>query len=97
TGKRARRFREYINYEQDELIVDRKFSKGLVADLTGLKDPDLTNFVLTYRPSYETVKYWNEYDARTYIKRAFVQFEERGRPPASTLPKLVIPELSKQK
>src|SRR5690606_2413150 len=68
-GKRAKRFQEYVNYEQDELIVDRKFSKALIADLTGLKNQELTNFLLTYRPSYETVRYWNEYDARSYIKK----------------------------
>lgn len=97
TGKRAKRFNEYINYEQDELLIDRKFSKTLVASLTGLKEPDLTNFVLAYRPSYETVRYWNEYDARTYIKKAFAQFEKEGLPPTSTLPKIEIPELSKEK
>jgi len=97
TGKRAKRFREYVDYEQDELLIDRKFSKTFVATLTGLKDPDLTNFVLIYRPSYETVRYWNEYDARAYIKKAFAQFEANGRPAATTLPKLEIPELSKEK
>src|SRR5690606_11595919 len=79
TGKRVRRFREYVSYEQDELLVDRKFNKTLVSNLTGLKDDDLLNFVLTYRPSYELAKDWNEYDATKYIKKAFVQFEENGR------------------
>jgi len=97
TGKRVRRFREFANYEKDELLVDRKFSKTLVASLTGLKDEDLTNFVLIYRPSYELAKNWNEYDATAYIKKAFLQFEENGRPKASSLPKLNIPELSKER
>lgn len=97
TGKRVRRFHEYMNYEQDELIVDRKFNKTLVASLTDLKDADLTNFVSIYRPSFETVRYWNDYDAQAYIKKAMAQFEKNGRPAAPTLPKVYIPELSKQR
>ncbi|HUH20002.1 hypothetical protein [Albibacterium sp.] len=96
TGKRVRRFQEYVNYEQGELSVDRKFNKSLVASLTDLKDEDLTNFMLIYRPSSSLVKNWNEYDATSYIKRAFEKFNADGRPKAPTLPKLVIPELSRE-
>lgn len=96
TGKRAKRFREYINYEQEELLVDRKFNKTLIASLTDLKDEDLTNFMLIYRPSSDLVRNWNEYDATSYIKKAFTKFDGEGRPKAPTLPKLVIPELSRE-
>src|SRR5690606_3719130 len=96
TGKRAKRFQSYLNYEQDELLIDRKFNKAFVASLTGLEEPELTNFRLAYRPSYETVRYWNEYDARTYVKKAYTQYEKHGIPPTSTLPKIEIPELSKE-
>jgi hypothetical protein len=96
TGQRARRFQEYISYEQEELLVDRKFNRSLITSLTELTDDDLTNFILIYRPSSDQVKNWNDYDATSYIKRAFIKFEQEGRPKAPTLPKLVIPELSRE-
>ena len=96
TGQRAKRFNEYISYEQEELLIDRKFNRSLITSLTGLKDDDLTNFMLIYRPSNELVKNWNEYDATSYIKKAFTKFEADGRPKAPSLPKLVIPELSRE-
>lgn len=96
TGQRARRFQDYISYEQEELLVDRKFNKTLVASLTDLKDEDLTNFMLIYRPSSDLARNWNDYDATSYIKKAFIKFDSEGRPKAPTLPKLVIPELSRE-
>lgn len=96
TGQRAKRFNEYISYEQEELLIDRKFNRSLITSLTDLKDDDLTNFMLIYRPSNELVKNWNEYDATSYIKKAFTKFEADGRPKAPSLPKLVIPELSRE-
>lgn len=96
TGKRVRRFQEYISYEQEELSVDRKFNRTLITSLTELKDDDLTNFMLIYRPSSDLVRNWNEYDATSYIKKAFTKFDGEGRPKAPTLPKLVIPELSRE-
>lgn len=96
TGQRAKRFNEYISYEQEELLVDRKFNRSLITSLTDLKDDDLTNFMLIYRPSTDLVRNWNEYDATSYIKKAFTKFDGEGRPKAPTLPKLVIPELSRE-
>lgn len=93
-GKRSRRFQSYMSYEQDQLIVDRKFNESLITSLTKLKGKDLENFIVIYRPSHDRAKNWNEYDATNYIMKAFEQFESNGRPDAPKLPEFTAPDLS---
>jgi len=97
TGKRIRRFKEYMSFEQGELLVERKFNISLVSSLTGLKDTALVNFMQIYRPSAQEVSDWNEYDATSYIKRALEQYNSGQRPQRPSLPKVYIPELSRDK
>ncbi len=97
TGKRIRRFKDYMSFEQGELLVERKFNIGLVGSLTGLKDTALVNFMQIYRPSADEVSDWNEYDATSYIKRALEQYQSGKRPQRPSLPKVYIPELSREK
>lgn len=95
TPKNARKFQSYMNAEIEESLIDRKFTIQLVQSITNLNDKDLKNFMSLYRPSYREVENWNDYDAQVYIKSAFERFEESGRPPAPTLPRIPIPKQEK--
>lgn len=86
--RNARRFSNYMDRELAETDVDRKFSRGKIQELTGLTGDDLTNFMIWYRPSYEKVQYWGDYDITAYIVQSFKQFDRDGRPAAPKLPKL---------
>lgn len=86
TPRNARKFQSYMYRELEETEVDRKFNEALIKTVTGLSGDDLDNFKFFYRPSYEKVKSWSEYDARVYIEESYKNFEKRGRPEA---PKLV--------
>lgn len=88
TPRNARRFHNYMERELAETDVDRKFTPAKIGELTGLEDDDLTNFMFWYRPSYEKVQYWGEYDMTAYIVQSFKQFERDGRPEAPKLPEL---------
>jgi len=88
TPRNARRFHNYMEKELTETDVDRKFSRTKIQELTGLKDGDLTNFMFWYRPSYDKVQYWGDYDITAYIMESFEQFDRDGRPEAPKLPKL---------
>lgn len=88
TPRNARRFHNYMERELAETDVDRKFSRAKIQELTDLKDEDLTNFMFWYRPSYEKVQYWGEYDITAYIMASFEKFDRDGRPAAPRLPKL---------
>ena len=86
TPRNARRFQAYMSRELEASEVDQKFTDHLIQEVTGLSGEDLSNFKFFYRPNYEEVKTWSEYDARVYIEQAFKNFEQKGRPKA---PKLV--------
>lgn len=88
TPRNARRFGNYMEKELAETDVDRKFSRGKIQELTGMEGDDLTNFMIWYRPSFEKVQYWGEYDITAYIVQSFKQFDRDGRPAAPKLPKL---------
>jgi hypothetical protein len=88
TPRNARRFQHYVGRELEETEVDRKFSKSRITQLTGLEGEDLNNFMILYRPSFEKVQYWGEYDITAYITQSFKRFEQDGRPSAPKLPKL---------
>lgn len=92
TPKDARRFQNYMNTEIEQSTIDRKFTIHLVEDCTGLTGEDLKNFMSIHRPSFNEAENWNEYSARTYIKKAFEAFEANGRPAAQKLPKIPIPK-----
>jgi len=88
--RNARRFENYMGRELEATEVDRKFSKALVQQLTGLEGEDLNNFMVWYRPSFEKVQHWQEYDATAYIMQSFKAFERDGRPAPPKLPKLEV-------
>ncbi|WP_374743244.1 carboxypeptidase-like regulatory domain-containing protein [Parapedobacter sp. 2B3] len=88
TPRNARRFHNYMEKELAETDVDRKFSRTKIQELTGLADDDLTNFMFWYRPSYEKMQYWGDYDLTAYIMQSFRQFDRDGRPATPKLPKL---------
>lgn len=88
TPRNARRFQNYMGQELAATEVDRKFNKALIQDLTGLEGEDLNNFVVWFRPSYEKIQHWQEYDMTAYIMQSFKQFERDGRPAPPKLPEL---------
>ncbi|HLQ99100.1 MAG TPA: hypothetical protein VK102_01900 [Sphingobacterium sp.] len=94
-AKNAKRFQKYMDREQEEIQVDRVFSKAKVQKETQLEDKDLEDFMDLYRPSYRMVSTWGEYDLVAYINRSFRQWEKEGRPRPEPLPKLDIPPQEK--
>lgn len=95
SGRQARRFRSYMDFESQALVVDRLFSAYKVGNLTGLNGKDLLNFMQIYRPSFEEAQFWTEYDVTFYVKQSLAQFEADGRPEPQRLPKIPIPPQQK--
>jgi hypothetical protein len=80
--KQARRFQKYSKVELEQSEVDRKFTRKLIKQIIDIKDEKIQLFIDNYRPSYEDVKHWNDYDMINYIKKSFKDFEGNGdRPP----------------
>ena len=62
SGRNAAHLREVINWDYKQTVIDYRFNKTLVASVTRLKEPQLTDFMVKYRPGYFQVTNFNEYD-----------------------------------
>jgi hypothetical protein len=78
-GKDAVNERHFMQYAKDEseaTAVDRRYTPKLVKQVTGLSDDDVTKFMQQYRPSYEDIRQWNDYDLIDHIKKYLVYFKK---------------------
>lgn len=78
-GRDAANERHFIQYTKDEseaAAVDRRYTPKLVKQVTGLSDDDVTRFMQQYRPSFDDIKQWNDYDLINHIKKYLVYFKK---------------------
>ncbi|MBB3969811.1 hypothetical protein [Mucilaginibacter phyllosphaerae] len=81
TPGRAKRFAAYSKGELEATEVDRRYNRPLVMRVTGLTDNDstaVTKFMQYYRPSYEDLKIWADYDLIQKIKAQYEYFKKNG-------------------
>jgi hypothetical protein len=88
--KQARRFARFSAADLEQTEVDRRFTKSFIQRITGITDTiKLQAFKQAYRPSYEDVKSWNDYDLINYTKRSYEDFKKNGeKGPQSDLQRL---------
>ena len=79
TPKNARRFNQYYENELQQTLIDGFFNESIVQKNTGLEGKELEKFMLDYRPDYEKVKNWAEYDAINHIKTSFKKYTDTLR------------------
>ena len=97
TPGQARRFNRFYSRELQQSEIDRRFNPGTVKPLTNLEGRDLQNFMQTYRPDFEQLSGWADYDLVKYIRKSVLAFEANGRPEVKELPKLPkAPDLSEK-
>lgn len=80
TPNQARRFNLFYLKELEQTEIDRRFNSFVVGKITGLTDVDLKNFMVTYRPDYESLSRMDEYAFINYVNRSFETFNKSGRP-----------------
>lgn len=80
TPNQARRFNLFYLKELEQTEIDRRFNASTVGRITGLNDEDLKNFMVIYRPGYESLSSMDEYALINYIKRSLEAFNKSGRP-----------------
>lgn len=71
-------FQEEYQRNEELRYVDYHFSEKRIAAITGLKGDSLIAYRNQFRPSYEAVRSWNEYELFSYIKKT-AAFFRRGR------------------
>jgi hypothetical protein len=85
-GRNAEKLRQTIQSDYYQDVIDYRFNKSLVVHITGLKEPELTEFMQRYRPGYYFVIAASEYDFIASIKANYRRFLRR--PKAYALPSL---------
>jgi hypothetical protein len=88
TPAQARRFAAYAKNEQEASTVDKRYTKELVKSITKLPDDELDKFMVAYRPSYEDMKEWNDYQLIQYVKKEFAYYQKNKDRPGNKLQKL---------
>jgi len=82
----ARRFAEYAKNEQEASVVDKRYTRELVKSVTKMtSDDEVDKFMVAYRPSYENMKEWNDYQLIQYIKKEYNYYLKiKDRPEAKS-------------
>ena len=70
-SKQKRAFQRFMDTELNEKLIDQKFNKDLVTQLTKIRGQLLDDFMSYYRPTYSQVSAMNDVDLRTYIINSY--------------------------
>ncbi|RYE16587.1 MAG: hypothetical protein EOP42_33705 [Sphingobacteriaceae bacterium] len=81
TPGQARRFQAFSKTETEQISIDKRFNKDIVKQNTDLTDAQIEVFMDTFRPSYDQILLWNEYDLIHYIKASAKQLKDGKAPP----------------
>ncbi|HWW38611.1 hypothetical protein [Pedobacter sp.] len=79
TPKNARHFGKFYSNELQQTEIDGFFNESIIKKHTDLKDKDLENFMLNYRPDYSVASKWTEYDAIKYIRDSYKKYTDTLR------------------
>lgn len=88
SAKNAEKLKGIIERDYHENVIDYRFNRTLVGNITGLKDEQLTDFMYKYRPGYYYVTTATDYDFVRYIRNNYRRYKRN--PGAFTLKPLDI-------
>jgi len=77
-----RHFIKFSKNEEEAIAVDSRYTKELVKRVTNLPDEEVIKFMRQYRPSYEDMQEWNDYELIAHIKKYLVYYKshKNGEP-----------------
>jgi hypothetical protein len=87
-GRNAKHLQGVIQGDYQQDVINYRFSRSYVGKITKLKDQELTDFMIKYRPGYYTVTTANEYEFITYIRNNLRRYLRNKR--IYTLPPLNV-------
>jgi hypothetical protein len=79
SGRDASRLREIIEADYERNVVDYRFNRTYVGNITGLKDEQLTSFMFRYRPGFYTTKTASDYQFISMIRANLKRFLRNPR------------------
>lgn len=81
TPGQARRFQAFSKTETEQINIDKRFNAAIVKQNTDLTDAQIEVFMDIYRPSYDQILHWNDYDLINYITTSAKQLKAGKSPP----------------
>ena len=79
SGRNAKHLQGLIQEDYQQNVIDYRFNRSYVGNITKLKDQDLTNFMVHYRPGYFIVTTATEYEFITYIRNSLKRYLRNKR------------------
>lgn len=89
-GKNARQLQRILEKDYKEEVIDYRFNPTYVRTVIDIKEADVDDFMLQYRPTYQFVLTASEYAFIRFIKNSYASYKRN--PAMFRLPKL--PKLS---
>lgn len=78
-GRNAKHLQGLIQTDYQQDVIDYRFSRSYVGNITKLKDQELTDFMARYRPGYFIVTNYTEYEFITYIRNSLRRYLRNKR------------------
>jgi hypothetical protein len=72
-------FQKRYDYFEKEKFVDYVFNPRLIKKITELDSTEIEEYRRYYRPTYDQIKAWTEYEFLDYIKKSSAAFIRRRR------------------
>lgn len=79
SGRNAAHLRELIQQDYEQEVIDYRFNRTFVGNITGLKDQKLTEFMFRYRPGFYTTLNASEYEFVAMIRANFRRYLRNKR------------------
>jgi hypothetical protein len=72
-GNGARKLQHRLTTDYKSSVINHRFTKTLVARITGYKGNKLDDFIVKYRPSFEMAQKATDYELIEYIKKKLAE------------------------
>lgn len=92
-GKNARHLQKILEKDYKEEVIDYRYRANYVMSLIDIKENDVQDFMLQYRPTYQFVLNASEYAFIQFIKNSYASYKRN--PAMFRLP--TLPQLSIEK
>jgi len=80
--KQARHFANYIAQENQQVEINKRYTRELVRRITKLPDEEISTFMLAYNPPYKEFLKWNDYELIQFINTSFEGYKRSKDLPA---------------
>ncbi|MDB4901086.1 MAG: hypothetical protein JWQ63_367 [Mucilaginibacter sp.] len=79
SGRNAERLQQIIERDYQQNVIDYRFNRTFVGNITGLKGEKLTSFMFRYRPGYYIAKTASDYEFISMIHNNLRRFLKNSR------------------